>query len=357
MKPVANVTERTRFRTVLKEPSMKPFRKSMRLGPTGINSFYNALPLGALYHLSPAWSHTGIPLGINFFLGEARNGKVQSLPIYTEQELARDPTRREAELLFLPGTPGAPYAIVVPGGAYFSVAISVEGLPVGAKLHEQGYSVFFLRYRCGRHGKLPKPFYDLQASIRYITGHAQALQVNPQGYGIFGFSAGGHVAASMGTDNFGYLPQGLPKPGAMILGYPLVSLEERNLSINFVIRAYTGRRWREILPPTYILNHMDQNYPPTYIWQCRDDKLLPFTGNGEAFRKKAAQLGVPCCFRAVDKGGHGLGLGLGSEAEGWLDEAITFWEAHRTAAAATSAETPPEESGHRQLRKYRASDS
>ncbi len=356
MKPLEKVTESTRFRSVLQEPSVKPFKKSMRLGPTGINFFYDALPLGALYHLSPAWEHTGIPMGIDFFLQEARAGKVQSLPIYTRQELAQDPTKEKAELLFLPGRPGAPYAIIMPGGAYFSVAISVEGLPVGARLHELGYSVFFLRYRCGRNGELPKPFYDLQASVRYITAHAQALQIDPQGYGIFGFSAGGHVAASMGTDNFGYLPQGLPKPGAMILGYPLLSLEERNFSINFVIRTYIGRKWRETLPPTYILNHMDKNYPPTYIWQCRDDKLLPFSGNSEAFQRKARQLGVPCCFRAVNKGGHGLGLGLGSEAEGWLEEAVTFWEAHRTAAA-TSAETPPEEFDHRQLHKYRASDS
>lgn len=339
MKPIEKVTKNTRFWSVLHEPSVKPFRKSMRLGPTGINFLYNSLSLGALCRISPVWSHTGIPLGVNFFLQEARAGKVQSLPIYTEEELTQDPTRKEAELLFLPGNPGAPYAIITPGGAYFSVAISVEGLPIGAKLHEMGYSVFFLRYRCGRHGELPKPFYDLQAFIRYITDHAQELQVNPQGYGVFGFSAGGHVAASMGTDNFGYLPQGLPKPGAMILGYPLVSLEERNFSINFVIHTYTGRKWREILPPTYILNHMDRNYPPTYIWQCRDDKLLPFSGNGEAFQKKAAQIGVPCCFRAVNKGGHGLGLGLGSEAEGWLEEAVTFWEHYRTAASETTAPT------------------
>ena len=74
---------------------------------------------------------------------------------------------------------------------------------------------------------------------------------------------------------------------------------------------------------------MDQKYPPTYLWQCRDDHLLSFQANAVAFARKAKALGVPCRFRPVERGGHGLGLAENSQAQGWLAEAVAFWQAYR----------------------------
>ena len=325
------VSRHTRFGDVLRLPGLAPFKNQLLLGPKGSpqNPFYARLTIGQLERMTPAWRHADLVSGLEFARQEAAAGQLRSLPLYTPEELREDPTRAKASLLFLPGKPGAPYAIIAPGGAYINVAITVEGLPVGARLHEAGYHVFLLQYRCGRRGQLPKPFQDMQAALRYITAHAEALQVRPTDYAVFGFSAGGHVAASTGTLNFGYSAIGLPKPACIVLGYPLVSLEERNMAVNSFLQLYMGRTWRSTLPPTYILDHMDKTYPPTYLWQCRDDEILPFHGNGLAFSKRAKELGVECRFRPVDKGGHGMGVALNSEAQGWLEEAIAFWEAHQ----------------------------
>lgn len=336
------VSGATRFGSIIRTPCLRPFRNQLLLGPKGSpqNPFYSLLTLNQLGRLTPAWAHADLPLGLGFAMDQAQAGNMRLLPLYTPEEIAQEPSRHKTALLHIPGNPGAPYAIITPGGAYLSVAITVEGLPVAARLHDRGYHVFILQYRCGRRGRLPKPFYDLQAALRYITGHADALKVCPTGYAVMGFSAGGHVAASAGTTNFGYGAIGVPKPGCVILGYPLVSLEERNLPVNATIYTYMGRTWRKTLPPTYILNHMDATYPPTYIWQCRDDGILPFHGNSEAFAGKAKALGVPCQFRPVEKGGHGLGLGNNSLAQGWLDEAVRFWERHVTAATDSPVPAP-----------------
>lgn len=339
MNTIPPVTEHTRFGALLRDPRLSPFRDQLILGPKGSpqNPFYSLLTIGQLERLTPVWRHAGLASGLEFALRAADAGQLQSLPLYTAQELRQDPSRSKASLLFLPGKPGAPYAIIAPGGAYINVAITVEGLPIGAKLHEAGYSVFLLQYRCGRRGQLPKPFQDMQAALRYITANAQRLRVRPTDYAVFGFSAGGHVAASTGTLNFGYPATGLPKPACIVLGYPLVSLEERNMAVNSFLHLYMGRTWRSTLPPTYILNHMDETYPPTYLWQCRDDRTLPFHGNALAFSERAKELGVVCRFRPVARGGHGMGLALDSEAQGWLEEAIAFWEAHQSHVDSSTA--------------------
>lgn len=325
------VNGRTRFGDVLRMPCLQPFRDQLLLGPKGSpqNPLYNRLTMDQLGRLTPAWSHAGLAEGLNFAIAQAEAGQMQNLPLYDSPALAEDPTCAEAKLLFLPGKAGAPYVVIAPGGAYINVAIAVEGLPVAARLHKMGYTVFLLQYRCGRNGRLPKPFYDMQASLRYITAHASELGVDPSGYAVMGFSAGGHVAASTGTVNFGWRAAGLPKPAAIILGYPLVSLAERNLAVNCFIYTYMGRQWRTSLPPTYILDYMDQKYPPTYLWQCQDDHLLSFQANAVAFARKAKALGVPCRFRPVERGGHGLGLAENSQAQGWLAEAVAFWQAYR----------------------------
>lgn len=326
----APITAQTNFGAALRAPGLQPFVQHLLLGPKGSpqNLLYPRLSINALCRLCPVWRYADLPYGLNAAIAQAQNGRLQFLPVYDSEQVQQDSSKQDVGLLFSAGRPGMPFVLLIPGGAYINVAITVEGLPVAAALNAKGYHVFILRYRCGRRNRLPKPFWDLHAALHYLAEHVSQLQTTMQNYAVLGFSAGGHVAASLGTTNFGWRPQRLPQPAALILGYPLLSLEERNPALQFFIGNYMGIHWRRLLQPTYVLEHMDKGFPPCYLWQCEDDPLLPFHGNGLAFAQRAADIGLDFQFRPVHRGGHGMGLARGSEADGWLDEAVSFWEAH-----------------------------
>lgn len=204
----------------------------------------------------------------------------------------------------------------------------VEAFPVAKKLNDMGYSASVLNYRVGQEGLLPKPSEDLAQAIKFILSKSEEFKIAKENYAIAGFSAGAHLAATLGTDNYGYKNRDLPKPAALFLGYPLITtdLVYENEEIDKVLVTMAGKSYtQEILDSFSITQNMSKDYPATYIWMCKDDDTVPFS-NSVVMAEKLHELGIPYIYKVVEHGGHGLGLGLDSEAEGWLEEAIDFWK-------------------------------
>ncbi len=263
------------------------------------------------------------------------SGRDLNLPLYSQAEIAEEPDRKNAALTFFPGDPGAPYVVICSGGAYVLLTNLTEGYPTAAQMNKSGYNVFVLTYRCKGAPLLPKPQDDVAAAIRYVEAHAQELQVQPGCYAIGGFSAGGHLAASWGVLETGFRKYGLPRPGAIFLSYPGTSLiaiqpklEGAPLLVGF-FEAILGKNYtQEDVVRSSLENQIDDQFPPVFMWQTKEDTGVPF----ETVLKLEATLqahGIPCQLKAVEHGDHGLGLGLHSEAEGWVEEALAFWEAQR----------------------------
>ena len=222
-----------------------------------------------------------------------------------------------------------PFAVICPGGAYRIVASFIEGTPVARKLNGLGISAFIVYYRVRKRARYPHPQEDLARAVREILEHAEEYGVDPNDYSVWGSSAGGHLVGCFGTESMGYARYRLPKPRALVLSYPVISMEG----------ALTHRETHDNLLGTHAVAateraaSVDKNvtaaYPPTCLWSGDADATV----DPENTRRMAAALaaaGVPfrCeIFPGVD---HGVGPGSGTAAEGWIERAVEFWREQAT---------------------------
>ena len=185
-----------------------------------------------------------------------------------------------------------PAMIVFPGGGYFMCS-DREAEPVALAYLAQGYNAFVLRYSVGQDVPWDRSFEDGVAAIQYVRQNAQQLHIDPKKVAVVGFSAGGHLAASMGTVS-------KEKPNALVLGYPVI-LEEFGPSVGKVIAATD--------------KHVTGKTPPSFIFATSDDNVVPIT-NSLTFAQALAANDVYFEMHIYPKGDHGFSLGTAAQAGG-----------------------------------------
>ena len=217
-----------------------------------------------------------------------------------------------------------PFAVICPGGGYAVVCSFIEGTPFARKLNERGISAFILYYRVRRKARFPQPQDDLARAVKEILNRAEEYRIETENYSVWGSSAGGHLAASFGTERMGWAKYGLPKPGAIVLCYPVISMDptltHKGTHDNLLGTHPTDDQERA----ASIEEQVTPNYPPTYLWCGDADSLVP----PENTRRMAAALetaGVPFRCEVFPEVEHGVGPGTGTAAEGWIDQAVDFW--------------------------------
>ena len=228
---------------------------------------------------------------VNTLRNRALNGETVFYDIYTEAEKAADPDKRNTGLFFFKGTPGAKFAVCNAGGGFAYVGAMHDSFPHALELSKKGYNAFALIYRPGAQTACE----DLARAIRFIFENAEMLEVDTKDYSLWGGSAGGRMAAwvgSYGTAAFGKTD--LPRPAAVIL-------------------QYTGySEYSELDPPTYACVGDSDGIASWRLMQQRLELL--------------SELGTSTEFHVYPGLGHGFGLGTGTVAEGWLNDAAAFWE-------------------------------
>ena len=228
---------------------------------------------------------------INTLHDRAADGETVFYDIYTEAEKAADPDKRDTGLFFFKGTPDAKFAVCNAGGGFAYVGAMHDSFPHALELSKKGYNAFALIYRPGAQTACE----DLARAIRFIFENAELLEVDTSDYALWGGSAGGRMAAwvgAYGTAAFGEID--LPRPAAVIL-------------------QYTGHsEYSELDPPTYACVGDSDGIASWRRMQRRLEML--------------SELGTSTEFHVYPGLGHGFGLGTGTVAEGWLDDAAAFWE-------------------------------
>lgn len=227
----------------------------------------------------------------NYMKGHAASGDVIFYDIYTDEEKASDPAKEDTGLFFFKGNPGERFAVCNAGGAFAYVGAMHDSFPHALELSKQGYNAFALIYRPGAQTACE----DLARAIQFIFEHSEELEVNTDGYSLWGGSAGARMAAwvsSYGTAAFG--AEDLPKPAAVIM-------------------QYTG------------LSEYSEDDPATFVTVGESDGIASWRVMKARLDGMSA-LGIDTEFHSYPGLSHGFGLGTGTVAEGWIDEAIVFWQ-------------------------------
>ena len=145
-------------------------------------------------------------------------------------------------------------------------------------------------------------------------------------YAIVSYSSGGQIAGLFGTDAVGYKNYGLPKPGAMLLGYPVNTFLEFKPVYNILLDpGVCKQRYYKMTLSDYIT----PDYPPTYHWYGKNDMTLMtmcWSAQVPVLEKALARNHVTHIYHVYDDAPHAVAAGKGTDAEGWLNEAVAFWE-------------------------------
>ena len=204
--------------------------------------------------------------------------------------------------------------VVFPGGGYMHLAVDHEGAQIAAWLNSYGISAFVLRYRLGPKYHHPVELGDGQRAIRYVRAHAKEYGIDSQRIGVWGFSAGGHLASSVGT----HFDQGKPenqdpierqssRPDFLILAYPVVTLKEPYLhrgSRNSLLGDNASPNLIDLLSNE---TQVTKETPPTFLFHTSDDPVVPVQNSIEFYLALRAA-GVPAELHIFEHGKHGVGL-------------------------------------------------
>jgi acetyl esterase/lipase len=221
-----------------------------------------------------------------------------------------------------------PAVLVLPGGGYARQA-DHEAEPVADWLAGLGIHAFVLRYRVApdRH---PAPLEDAKQAMLHIRGGAHGLAVDRERVGVLGFSAGGHLAATLSTA-VATGSADLDVPGAVpdltVLCYPVVSYT-REVHQGSVDNLLGGAPPSNVLAELSAEQQVTSETPPAFLWHTADDAAVPVS-HSLGYAGALLSAGVPAELHVFPHGRHGLGLADGepgpdqwsSLCAGWLGRA------------------------------------
>ncbi len=238
---------------------------------------------------------------------------------YSPEEIAADHSKKATYAYGFVVDKNAPTFFIAPGGGYCCVCLNYEGVYIAEEFNRHGINAFVLNYRVGKDAHAPNPQEDMASLVKYVFANKEKFGVAKEEYSVLGFSAGGHLAASFSTENVGGKSFGLPSPKYAVLCYPVITMGEYTHKVT--MEKLTGGD--EKLKDAYsVEKHLD-NYPPTFLWHCKDDTCVPPI-NSIDLSEKLTEKGIPNKLVLYNKGGHGLGLGYKSEARGWFEDMLAF---------------------------------
>ncbi len=208
--------------------------------------------------------------------------------------------------------------VVFPGGGYGALANDHEGKQIAEWLNARGVTAFVVKYRIvqkDRPGPLhPAPLTDAQRAVRMARAKAKEYGIDPNRIGIWGFSAGGHLASTAGTHFDAGLKEGDAidktscRPDFMILSYPVITMDA-GVVHGGSRRNLIGDKPDEQLVELYSNEkHVTKETPPTFIFHTSADTVVA-AENAVRFYLACKKAGVPVEMHIYEKGKHGVGLG------------------------------------------------
>lgn len=227
--------------------------------------------------------------------------------------------------------------LICPGGGYGGVAYDWEGIDVAKWLNSRGVSAFVLKYRTPQAESVvtsyKAPLQDAQRAIRYIRHHAEKFNIDKNKIGVMGFSAGGHLASTLGThfekpyyESKDAVDTEHIRPDFMMLIYPVISMKEgvthRGSRKNLLGESQTEKLIEEFSNELQV----NTDTPPTFILHSDDDKAVPVENSIRMYQALVKNK-VSTTMHIYPTGGHGYGLGKSrTSAPEWVNVAEEWLE-------------------------------
>lgn len=224
--------------------------------------------------------------------------------------------------------------VVCPGGGYGGHAPH-EGEPLAIWLNSLGITGAVLKYRLGPKYRHPVMLGDVSRAIRTLRSSGKSWGIDPAKVGVLGFSAGGHLAATVSVHYDGGDPSNSDpieragsRPDVSILIYPVVSFDQPH--------THVGSRENLLGPdpdPSLVTllsceQHVSPHTPPTFFALASDDTPVP-PENSLYYALALGRAKVPYEMHLYESGGHGFGMGTGDESlSRWPDDCALWLKRH-----------------------------
>jgi acetyl esterase/lipase len=225
-----------------------------------------------------------------------------------------------------------PAMVVIPGGGYQALS-DREAEPIAIAFASQGFQTFVVRYSVGKYASFPNPLVDLMRAMKVVRDNAEEWFVNPDAISVVGFSAGGHLTASLGVywndkeilEKAGVTAEEA-KPNALVLCYPVITTGEyahRESADN--VTGGDAALTELLSLEKQVTAHM----PPCFLWHCIGDESVPVE-NSLLLATAMQRAGVDYECHLFAGGAHGISMcnqeveTPNPEATAWIDLSKTW---------------------------------
>jgi acetyl esterase/lipase len=250
--------------------------------------------------------------------------------------------------LYLPEADKATGAgvLILPGGGYQMLTLPGEGPAPARFFLSHNVAAFVLRYRHGPQYHYPTTLLDAQRALRLIRSRAEEYRVDPAKVGVFGGSAGGHLAALLATlydikrlPEAPYTPDATDalsaKPAFALLLYPVIDLTDDTVT-HRGSRTNLTRNDATLYEALSPQKHVTQDTPPVFLVHGTNDFLVPVR-NSLLFYEACLKAGVSAEMHLLENAQHGFGMAANLKdqtVKEWPDQAIRFMARHKWIPAA-----------------------
>ncbi len=225
--------------------------------------------------------------------------------------------------------------VICPGGGYWILAYDLEGTDIARYFNSIGVAAIVLKYRLPTYGNCIEPhkapLMDAQRAMRLVRHNAAKWNISPLKIGIMGFSAGGHLASTLGT-HFDYgnksaadsVEKESCRPDFMILMYPVISFADTSMHLGSR-EALLGKDADPVLVKYYSNElQVKEDTPPSFFVHADNDHGVPVENTLLMYKALRAK-SIPAELHILSEGEHGFGLGGSNDHIASWTNSLELW--------------------------------
>lgn len=221
--------------------------------------------------------------------------------------------------------------VVVPGGGYQHLALDHEGAQIAQWLNAHGIAAFVLKYRLGPKYHYPVELEDGQRAMQTVRSKAAVFGIAPDHIGIWGFSAGGHLASLVGTHfdsvattKVDAIDAVSSRPDFLVLSYPVILMSGPNAHAGSAENLMGTNPDPKLVAFLSTNQQVTKETPPTFLFSTTDDETVPVI-NSVLFYEALVEHKVPAEMHLFRHGHHGLGLAKSTPDVNIWPELLLHW--------------------------------